>query len=278
MKRYRIFSFDFDARVHTLTEEIRDEWEEQVKESQRTSRRQVEQNLIESFGIQSAEAKRQNFIDLGPKHFSILAFHNKFFEQVRVAFITGAYYPALTAACSLGERILNYMILTLRDDFKSTNEYKALYRKDSFDNWDTSINTLSKWGILLPESETFFQQLKMMRNEALHFRPEVDQNDRQLALDAIKCVGEMISWQFGSGGKQPWFLHIPGEIYIRKEWEQHPFVRKVYLPNCLLVGPRHEVLSVIPWRINDSFEYEDGEISDEEFKELRRGRKGVGSL
>ncbi len=33
MKRFRIFGFDFDARVHTLTREIQDHWEEQAKEA-----------------------------------------------------------------------------------------------------------------------------------------------------------------------------------------------------------------------------------------------------
>ena len=60
-------------------------------------------------------------------------------------------YPALTGACALGERILNYLILNLRDDFHSTPEYKQVYRKDSFDQWDAPINALASWGVLLPE-------------------------------------------------------------------------------------------------------------------------------
>jgi hypothetical protein len=274
MKRYRIFSFDFDTRVYSLTEDIRDEWEESVKENHRSNRRQIEQNLIESFGAQSAEAKQKNFIALGPKPMSIVAYHNRFFEQIRVAFITGAYYPALTAACALGERLLNYLILHLRDDFRNTPEYKKVYRKDSFDNWDTPIETLAAWNVLLPEAIQAFGRLKLMRHDALHFRQEVDRDDRQLALDAILCIGEVISQQFGAWGRQPWFLGIPGEIYVKKDWESNPFVRKIYLPNSLLVGPYHKVESVIPWKIVDDFQYENREINDEEFCDLRKSMRG----
>lgn len=146
MKRYRVLSFDFDTRVHTLTQEIRDEWEDQVKKQHRQNKEAIEKSLLSSYGAQAQDAKRQNFVDLGDKPLSILAFHNRFFEQIRVAFVMGAYYPALTAACALGERILNYLVLILRHDYRHTPEYKNVYRKDSFDNWDVPINTLESWG------------------------------------------------------------------------------------------------------------------------------------
>jgi len=152
MKRFRIFGVDFDARAHSLTVEIQDHWEENIKQLHRRNRKQTEDELIWEFGEASAGQKRQNFIDLGPKPISILAFHNKFFQQIRISFVMGAYYPALTASCVLGERILNYLILTLRDEFKTTAEYKRVYNKDSFDNWDIAIDTLEAWNILLPGS------------------------------------------------------------------------------------------------------------------------------
>src|SRR5207244_243496 len=108
------------------------------------------------------------------------------------------------------------------------------------------------------------------RNDAIHFRPEVDKNDRDLALASIRNLGAIVGSQFGALGSQPWFVTgVPGEIYIKKDWESRPFVRKVYLPNCRAVGPRHKVESVIPWIIKDK-EYEDCEISDEEFCVLRQ--------
>jgi hypothetical protein len=238
----------------------------------RANRAATEQNLIDSFGADYAAEKRQNFIDLGPKEMSVLAFHNLFFEQIRMAFIIGAYYPALTAACALGERILNHLTLLLRDDFRATPEFKKVYGKDSFDNWDVPIDTLETWRVLLPDVASDCRRLKQMRNDALHFRPDVDGEARRIALDAIKCLASIISKQFGAFGKHPWFFSIPGEIYIKKQAENEPFVAKVYLPNGARVGPRHKIVSVLPWRIEDET-YENKEISDDDYSALRRAAR-----
>lgn len=274
MKRFRVFQCDFDSRAQTLAD-IPDHWDESVKELHRRNREKTERGLIFEFGECAASQKRQNFIDLGLKPFSILAFHNRFLEQIRVAFLMGAYYPALTGTCALGERVLNYLVLMLREDFKNTPEFKLVYKKKSFDGWDLAINSLAAWDVLLPEVVTEFRRLRDLRNAAIHFRPEVDRNDRALALDAIKSLTAIVGNQFCSFGSQPWFLTgVPGEIYIKRDWEHRPFVRKVYLPNCRAVGPRHSVVSVGPWRIKDDAAYEDRAITDEEFCTLRRSVLG----
>jgi hypothetical protein len=271
MKRYRNFGFDFDTSVHSLTLDIQDSWEEHVKALHRKNRDETERWLVQVYGESSFKHKRQNFIDLGPKPLSILAFHNRFFEQIRVSFVMGAYYPALTASCALGERILNYLILILRDEFKITTEYKRVHNKDSFDNWDTAIDTLEAWDVLLPEVVIEFRKLRDGRNRAIHFRPEVDANDRTLALEAIANLGRILGNQFCAFGPQPWFITgVPGEIYIKKEWEIRPFIQKVYLPNCLAVGPSHKVESVMPWVVKDDYLYEEREVSDDEFCSLRK--------
>jgi hypothetical protein len=275
MKRHRILSGDFDSRPMILAMEIRDDWEDRDKESWRQNKQKTEECLLYQFGFESREAKRQNFIDLGAKPMSILAFHNRFFEQIRVSFIVGAYYPALTAACTLGERILNHLTLLLRDDYKDTPEYKGVYRKDSFDNWDVPIAVLESWNVLLPEAANLFRTLRDMRQEAIHFRSEVDQNDRDYALRSIKCLQEIIEKQFSAFGKGPWVFSVPGEVYLKKEWEDQPFIRKVFVPNCQHVGPRHTVEAIVPrFVVNDAFEYENREITDEEFCELRISSRG----
>ncbi len=270
MKRFRVLQFDFDTRVHSLADDIPEHWEEHVKEQHRRNREKTVQELTLQFGDNAADQKRQNFIDLGAKPFSILAFHNRFLEQIRVSFIMGGYYPALTGACALGERILNQLVLTLRDDFKATAEYKRVYSKESFDNWDLAIDTLEAWDVLLPDVVREFRALRDRRNDAIHFRPEIDKDDRDLALASIRSLSSIVGSQFGAFGRYPWFVtDVPGEVYIKKNWESRPFVRKVYLPNCKAVGPRHRVESVFPWIIKDE-EYEDCEISDEEFCFLRQ--------
>ena len=271
MKRYRILQFDFDARVRSLADHIDDNWADEIKTMHYENRKNTEQNLIKEFGELNYEQKKINFIELDAKPFSIIAFHNNFFNQIRTAFVVGSYYPALTAACALGERILNHLLLTLRDDFKSTPEYKKIYRKDSFDDWDVPINVLASWEVLLPKAKEEFIRLKDIRNKAIHFRPETDQNDRNLSLEAINCLRNIIAEQFSSFGTQPWFItSTRGESYIKKDWETKPFIEKIYLPNCLYVGPNNIIEKMFPEVIvNDNFKYEDKIIKDEEFVSLR---------
>jgi hypothetical protein len=281
VKRYRILCFDFDSRPNILMEAIQDHWEESVKALHRKNKQTVLAGLAADFGQAHFEQKIEDFVAMGPKPFSIVAYHNKFFEHARRAFVVGSYYPALTATCALGERILNHLMLLLREDFRATPEYKHVYRKDSFDNWDLPINTLSSWGVLLPTAAEPFRELAQLRNRhAIHFNPDTEMNDRLLALEAIRLMTVIITSQFSSGGLQPWFLgNIPGEIYIKKGAETQPFVKRVYLPNCLQLGPYHNIEDIKPdgrMNVRDDYPYEDRETTDEEFGEMRRShRPGV---
>lgn len=137
------------------------------------------------------------------------------------------------------------------------------------------IEILSKWEILLPEVTKKFQKLKDKRNNYIHFKIETESDTRTKALECILLLQDIIIAQFASTGNLPWFItNIPGEIYIKKEWEQKPFVKLVYIPNSILVGAKHKVLSIIPkFKIEDNFQYENIEITDDEFSELRNKPK-----
>lgn len=262
---------DFDTRARLLGMTIQDHWEEGVKALHHSNKLRVKESLIAEYGILDYPAKRERFIALDAKPLSILAFHNKFQDQIRTAYVTGAHYPALVAACALGERILNHLILLLREDYFDTPEYKTVYRKESFDNWELAIDTLESWDVLVGEAATAFRRLADIRNDAIHFRPEVDENDALLALDAIKELGIIIEKQFGGFTASPWFIpNIPGESYIAKESESHPFISRVYIPNCAHVGPRHKIdLRGGEIRVLDDNEYPEEEVSDDEFRRLR---------
>jgi len=271
MKRHRIFFFDFDSRANSL-EPIQEQWDEKVKELHIKNRENTIKGLAEQFGGWNIDTKVQNFIDLKLKPFSVAAFHNKFLEQIRNSYVLGSYYPALTGACSLGERILNHMILLLRDYYKSSPEYKKVYRKNSFDSWPQAIDALEAWGELLPEAAVKYRELNDKRNRAIHFNPETDHNDKELALEAIHLIQDIVTAQFAVGN-QPWYFWTPGEVYIKKEWEDKPMIKHVFIPNTLLVGPKHKVeISMSQTVVNDQFEYENKEITDEEFHELRINR------
>lgn len=268
MKRYRIFGFDFDTRVRSL-DPVREEWEERVKVLHRQNQEETLRELRKESGAHRFDEKLQNFRDLGPKPFSVVAFHNRFFAQARSAFVHCEYYPALTAVCALGERVLNHLVIGLRHSFKHSRIYKRVYRNDSFDNWELPIDALSQWNVLTPKAEAGFRTLWQRRKDALHFNPETDANDRGLALEALLVFGRIVEAQFAAIGNLPWLFVSPGEVYVRKAWEQDPFVRLVYLPNALHVGYKHVVTSVFPWIIEDAGPYMDQEVSDDEFSKLR---------
>jgi len=272
MKRYRLFDFDLDSRAAILGIEVKDSWDEKNKELFLKNKKLVEDSLILEFGVRDRKIKLRNFKELGPKPLSIVAFHNKFFEQIRKSFIVGSYYPALTGACALGERILNYLIISLRDNFKQTLEYKKVHDKQSLDNWDEAIEILESWQVLLPEVALQFKHLKKIRNrEAIHFNIETERKDRETALRAIKILSEIIGGQFAFFGRQPWFIEdTKGEFFIKKEWENKPFIKSVYIPNCRLVGPFYKIEIVGgKFKVIDERQYDDKEINDNDFVKMR---------
>ena len=179
MKRYRIYFQDFDSRANLLNWKIEDFWDENLKKLHRESKKAVREGLIEQFGAASHEIKERNFIDFGAVPMSVLAYHNRFFRQIQNAFVVGGYYPALTGACSLGERILNHLVLALRNSYKATPEYKRVWNKESFDDWTLPIDTLRAWGVFRPEVVDVFMKFRQIRNNAIHFRAETDLEDRQ---------------------------------------------------------------------------------------------------
>lgn len=275
MKRHRILPCDFDTRSSILSKTINAKWDFKDKVLWRENKNFITEQLVSEYGSGDSSYKIQNFIDMGPAPPSIVAFHNKFFHQGRKAFVVGAYYPALTSTCALGERILNQLIIRLRDDFKSSPEYKKVFRKDSFDNWDLAIDTLESWKIILADTAADLRSLRDLRHSALHFNPETDTNDRELALKAIKNLSIIISKQFGMIGPLPWIIPgAEGASFVKKSYEDKPFVRRIVLPNCVYVGTFHKLDERDgEWMVIDDYPYEDRELTDEEFVGLFNEKK-----
>ena len=206
MKRYKISSFSFDSRPTTLNLEIKNEWEDKIKELHSNNKEIIKQEYINEFGLKDFEQKILNIRDLGNMAASVIAFHNKFLSQIRNSFIICSYYPSLVGASALGERILNHLILKLRSYFINTPKYKSIYKKKSFDNWEAAIEILKSWNVLLSDVEIKFNKLIAIRNKAIHFTPETDSKDRSFALEAIYLISDNIEELFAVLGKQPWFI------------------------------------------------------------------------
>ena len=273
-RRYLSWGMDFDSRSAMLSLVIREEWADEVKAQHRLSSESIQKGLIAEFGEHSAKAKLENFIAINTKPLSVLSHHNALYHQIREAFVIEAYYPALVGACALGERILNHLILDMRPHFSTTSEYKKVYRKDSFDDWHVSIDVLEAWKVLLPETVAEFRALVPLRNRSIHFNLKTYGKLREDALSAVLHMRTIIEKQFGSFGLQPWFIRgTKGNLFIRKDYEDHPFVSTYFLPNCPFVGPYFGMeYSPAGWKVHDRPNYGEGSWTDDEFAEVFNNR------
>ena len=209
---------------------------------------------------------------------SLLAYHNQFHRQARRAFVASAYYPALVAACALGERILNHLVLDLRDSFKSSEHYRKVYRKDSFDNWPFAISVLTDWNILVDDVGAEFLALGELRNRSIHFNPETYQSLRDDALAALQRLNAVIAKQFGYFGLQPWFIeNTPGAQFVKRSYETDPFVRTYVIPRSGFIGPLYgmDFTQEGYWMHLDYSDYGDDQLSDDDFAKRYRERDPV---
>jgi hypothetical protein len=248
-RRHRPMLFDFDSRAASLP----------------SQREALVQSISHSFGPENIDRKVQNFRDMGTKPFSIVAHHNPLFDDVRSAFVAGAYYSALVGACALGERILNHLLIDFRDDFRASPEFKKVHSKASFDDWGRMIQVLKAWDVLLPEALVQFQRLEKLRNRSIHFNEGLPLTVRSDALAAIGHMRAIVGSQFGWFGNQPWFIEgIAGTAFIKRQYETNPFVRRYILPQSPFVGVLYGFGSSI-FEVADLPDYGDGELSDEQF-------------
>jgi hypothetical protein len=272
-RRCNPYSFDFDSTPLSLDEPA-EHWDDLVTKNHLENRSSAIERLKLEHGERDIDTIIQNTRDLGPKSMSLVTYHNSMHRQARSAFIVGAYYPALVAACALGERILNHLILDLRDSFRSSPHYRKIYNKNSFDNWPRSVEILTDWNVVLPEAAENLLKLETLRHRSVHFNHETYRAMREDALSALSLLGKIISRQFGYFGGQPWFIeNTPGAQFIKADCENHPFVRTYLIPASGFVGVNYgmEFLGA-GWVHLDYADYGDGSLSDEEFAKGVRER------
>ena len=273
-RRYLSKGDDFDLRVNSLTIEIKEEWEPRIIEQWTTIKTNIRAGLVAEFGSAFAERKEENFVAIGQLSMSIVSYHNALHRQVRSAFVLGAYYPALVGACALGERVLNHLILDLREFYSHTPEFKKVAKKQSFDNWSVAIDALEAWGVLLPEAVSQYRALAKLRNRSIHFNPDTYGRLRDDALAAVIGIREILDQQFSTFAIRPWFIgDALGSCFIGKAYETDPFVRTYFIPNCVFVGPHHVTTSVRPETVVvDKADYGPGDWTDAEFQKMFKER------
>lgn len=276
MRRYRTVPGDFDTRCCFL-EPPGVGWEEEVRTLHIASQTRIIAGLKHEFGAQDFDRKVADFTAIGVKPFSVQTYHNSFFDQIRRAFVQGAYYPALVGACALGERILNHLVLDLRDDYAHTPEHETIATQKTLSSWTQMVSALKAWGVIDSEVYNLFRTLARLRHRSIHFNPETYQNTRDDALRAIETLRDILDGQFAAFGPQRWY--IPGTLgacFVAKAYEHNPFVRKFIVPSSAYVGPLHN-MKVGPdgeWQFVDwpPETYGVDELTDEEFKDMFNSR------
>jgi len=137
-RRHMSYTSDFDTCAYVV-DKPGEGWDEEPRRLHLENRNRVRAGLAREFGGCCLDVKITDFVAIGSKPFSVVRYHNSFFAQVRRSFVVGTYYFALFGASALGERILNHLILDLRDDFRHTPEHRAVAGKGSFADWSRAI-------------------------------------------------------------------------------------------------------------------------------------------
>jgi hypothetical protein len=241
-------------------------------EIQERERQEMRGILIQKHGEADIGIKIDRYFNFKPPDFVLITEFQPLLQEVEDAYVSGYLYPSLTGACCIGERILNLLLLRLRDYHKSSPSYKDIYRKQSFDDWTICIRVLREWNVISDELVEKFNELKDIRNQSVHFRNLPQLEDR--ALTALEFVMQITDALFGLRYD---LLFLEGHFFIKKAKENDPLVREFYIPQCARVGYRYQIedrngrATLI-----DNHDYEDREITDEQFialvREARRGK------
>jgi len=251
MKRYRCTNFFIDCiRNYPVESEIK---------SVITSR----------YGDLDIEQKIKRYLSFRPPSLRIITEYHNLLQEIEDSYIYGLYYSTVTSSCCLGERIFNILILKLKNYYKESECYKHIYAKESFDNWDKSIKMLWDWKVITSEDAMIkYKKLTAIRHGFIHFSKLED--IEQKALETLRIIYDITTYFFAIGYRQDIYFWCSGEIYIKKEAEQIPFVREMILPHCLLAGYKHKIETVNNgFVMRDESTYDEKEISDEEFVKLR---------
>jgi hypothetical protein len=265
MKRYLVMGYSCDTRAHLLKSYPNDERLMPIIDS-----------VIEQYGVFNQEQKIQNFIDFGPISFCLMDFYSNTFIGIRDSFVLGAYYASIAGASALGELILNDLIYSLRSYYPRTTKTKDAFDKKSINSWNQALEILNEWNVLAPGVDQEFKKLESIRQKFLHFNKTTfsSMNERENALETIGYLRAILEKQYGVLNSAPWFLVATPAIlgnFIKKDYEEHPFVKEKIIPNSALVGYLFKCkfgpnnVAIVR---DDLTIYPDNEISDQEFCEL----------
>ena len=221
------------------------------------------------WGELNFEEKLDRFINLDLSYIGVPEEYYDLLQPIISAYCCGYYYPAMTSAGALGERIMNRLIIKLRSYYKKSRYYNKVWKKQSFEQWDFPVKVLKEWKVISKEVAGLFLKLKKYRNDSIHYNKDYDFETN--SHDAIKILAKIIDAQFNYMNRKDlfWVFDVPGEILLRTEVIDDPYVREFVIPHCVQIGPCCEPTASPPVK---STKFPLKPFSDEEFIELRKNK------
>jgi len=256
-RRYRLVGSYVDTRRRFFDSPELEAFTEKIEEQLKTELGSID--FIKKF-------ERWKTIDYPP--IGLIDEYQYKIQQIINTYCMGYFYPAVTSACCLAERILNRLVIKTRDYFKSHPEYKKIYRKSSFDDWEKMLCLISDWQLVPENAVNLFRNLMPIRHESIHYNENYD--FESIAPVAINNLIAAIIEIFGVENRKDIYLvfDVPGEIWVRSAVENQPFVMEFIRPHCYYAHAIHDI-DPTAGRIIERLG-KTGPLTDEEFIELRR--------
>ncbi|WP_139982970.1 hypothetical protein [Nocardioides litoris] len=263
----------FDTRATALATTIEDDWEPEIRQQWEATHRQIRESTVHRHGAEDYERKIDDLLAVGASPWTILDHHHLFLSQVRASFVQGTYYPALVGACALGERVLNELVLRIRDDYPDHPATAPVATQKTLINWGDCIHALVEWTVIDEPTATKLNDLKKLRHKSVHYGAHLRGDDgRGDALAAISLLQDVIGTLFTPFGGPPRFIAgTAGQSFIARDAEDSPLVRHFYLPNSTLVSPDYVVADhTLAIADNEHYQEQFPSLTDEEFAQHRR--------
>jgi len=174
------------------------------------------EHLKTVLGHNNFEEKLERWLRIDYPPLGLIDEYPQKITQIINTYSAGYFYPAVTSACCLAERILNRLILKTRGHLKNDPNYKRIYRKESFDDWGKMIDIIKDWGLVPEKAIVTMKELMPIRHQSIHYNETF--NFEAIAPEVINKLISDITEIFGVINRKDIYLvfDIPGEIWVRQ--------------------------------------------------------------